>query len=397
MQKNIEAAGIELVWGGVEKCVGVIPDITIIIPAYNVAEYVEECICSALSACEGLCSEIIIINDGSKDKTHDVIMAFLDIRRPVFTRYYMQENSGISAVRNTGVRLSSGRFISFLDSDDLLSGLAIKKAYDFAVDNNCDLVFGRSIVFDSKTHAVYPFYDDWAWGGLLKGRPSRVISRGEDPSIFFLEPNPCYRLVRRELFSGGQLDFPVGRFFEDPPVHYKMLALSSRVGLIDIPYYWYRVGRPGKTTTDRSMRRYHILDVANETLKTLSEMSLSAKEGAAVVYGLTRITWWCGLMVQPVHRKDFFEKACIIFARETPIEWAKSFFLQRLPEDISYIVGGALLDGDKDRLVNLSYGRKQPLKTAFTLLKIGRIDLIRQRIVKVKHSFWLRIRNAQSC
>ena len=71
----------------------------------------------------------------------------------------------------------------------------------------------------------------------------------------------------------------------------------------------------------------------------------------------------------------------------------KKLFSTRLPEDLSYIVGGALLDGDKDRLVNLSYGRKQPLQTAFALLKIGRIDLIRQRIVKFKHSFWVRIRN----
>jgi glycosyltransferase involved in cell wall biosynthesis len=396
MNKNIETEGIELVWGSNDKYVGEAPDVTIIIPAYNVAEYVVECICSALSACEGLSSEIIIINDGSKDETHDVIMAFLGIRKPPVTRYYMQENAGISAVRNAGVRLSSGKFISFLDSDDLLSGLAITKAYDFAVENNCDLVFGRSIVFDSKTHNVHPFYDDWAWRNLLNGRSSRVISRGQDPSIFFLEPNPCYRLVRRELFSGGQLDFPVGRFFEDPPVHYKMLALSSRVGLIDIPYYWYRIGRPGKTTTDRSMRRYHIIDVADETLKTLPKMDLSVQEGAAVVYGLTRITWWCGSMVQPVQRNDFFEKACLVFARETPIPWAKYFFVQQLPEDFSYIVGGALLEGNKDRLVDLSYGRKQPLTTALTLLKKGRLDLIRKRIVNIKHGFWFRIRNLRT-
>jgi glycosyltransferase involved in cell wall biosynthesis len=356
------------------------PDVTLIIPVFNVDAYVEQCLASVFSAAGRLNIELIIIDDGAEDASAVVIKQVLEQRQPTGTLFLTKANEGISATRNLGVKLSTGRYIGFLDSDDLLTAGAIEQAWYFAEDNNCDVVLGRSQVFDSKAHYVFPFYDDWAWCRLLAGSSSRVVSTHEEPALFYLEPNSNYRLIKRELFAEGHLEFPLGLVFEDPPVHYKMLAKSSRVGLMNYPYYWYRVSRPGKITAERSLRRYHILDVSSQTLAELPAFNLTAAEGAAVLYGLIRIAWWCGTMMHPEHRPEFYEKACRIFSNEVPQGWVSAYPNQLLPDDLHYLVGSALLSGDADRLINLSYGRKQPVRSAYLLLKMGRMDLIINRL-----------------
>ena len=88
--------------------------ISIIIPAYNCAEYIDKAISSALSQV-GVRCEIIVVNDGSPDATDDAVQPYLD--RII---YLKQENRGLSAARNAGFRASSGDFVCFLDADDLL-------------------------------------------------------------------------------------------------------------------------------------------------------------------------------------------------------------------------------------------------------------------------------------
>ena len=91
-----------------------IPKVSIVIPAYNHERYVGEAIQSALDQ-TFLDFELIIINDGSKDRTEDEILRFKDKR----IRYYFQENRGLSATLNRGIELARGEYFSFLPSDDL--------------------------------------------------------------------------------------------------------------------------------------------------------------------------------------------------------------------------------------------------------------------------------------
>lgn len=363
------------------------PDVSLIVPAYNVAHYVEECLTSAFAALHGILAEVIIVNDGSTDGTHDVIMSVLARNWPCELLYIKQKNAGVSAARNLGLNLAKGEYIGFLDSDDLLMAGVVKDAVDFARHNACDVVMGRTLVFDSKTHDVYPFYDDWAWDRLLGGSVSKVVSRHGNPDLFYLEPNPNYRLISRKLFESGRLRFPEGRFFEDPPVHYEMLASSTRVGLMDIPYYWYRVARPGKTTADRSRKRFDILAVAAETIEKLASAELTDREGAAVLYGLIRIAWWCGTMLPSDLRHEFYGKACEIFSSMPPSAWVAAYPGQKLPEDIYYLIGSALLSGDRSRLIGLAAGRKDPVRSAYLLLRAGRLDLLMARAKRILVNF----------
>ncbi len=356
------------------------PEATLIIPVYNVAPYLEECLAGVLATAITVNLEIIIIDDGSTDDSGQRVADVLAEQQPARTLFLKQSNQGLSAVRNLGASLASGGYIGFLDSDDLISAGAMRRMLDFARENTCDVVLGRSLVFDSRSDTVTPFYDDWAWARLLAKAPARVVSRHEDATLFFLEPNANYRLIRRDFFIGNELNYPVGKLFEDPPVHYTMLAKAARIGLLDVPYYWYRVNRPGKITAERSQRRFDILDVARETFGKLSKMDVTADEGGAILYGLTRIVWWCGAMTLPEQRREYFTQACSTFMNHAPPAWIARFGALRFPDEILHLVMGGLMRNEVNRLVRLSFGQRAPFKSIFFLIKIGRKDLIVRRL-----------------
>lgn len=368
------------------------PEATLIIPVYNVADYLEECLASVFSNAATVELEVIIIDDGSTDDSGRLVADILAGRQPAETLYLRQGNQGLSAVRNRGVSLATGDFIGFLDSDDLLTAGGIRALLDFARSNGCDLVLGKSLVFDSLSHAVHPFYDDWAWWGLLHGASSRVVSRNEEPGLFFLEPNANYRLVRRDLFSRHDFSYPVGRLFEDPPVHYKMLAKANRIGLVAIPYYWYRINRPGKITAERSQRRFDILEVARQAFAEMRETDITAAAGGAIVYGLSRIVWWCGTMTLPEHRESFFREASAVFAEHAPSTWVTSFGSLWFPDEIQHLVVAALMREQVDLLIRLSHGRRQPLRSLALLLRAGRSDLVVRRLREMAKPVLSRLR-----
>jgi glycosyltransferase involved in cell wall biosynthesis len=105
------------------------PLVSIIVPCYNQGKYVDQAILSALNqSWENL--EVIVVNDGSADNTHDVCLRFKSII------YISQENKGLSSARNVGFSRSSGEYIIFLDADDWLQPEAITINYKFLEDNS---------------------------------------------------------------------------------------------------------------------------------------------------------------------------------------------------------------------------------------------------------------------
>lgn len=359
------------------------PEATLVIPVYNVAEYLEDCLSSVFATAKSVDLEVIIIDDGSTDSSARQISEFLDNHKPQRTVFIWQPNRGLSSVRNRGVSLATGDYVGFLDSDDMISVGTMRTLLDFARMNNCEIVLGKSLVFDSKSDKVFDFYDAWVWDRMLGGASTRVISKHEEPALFFLEPNANYRLVRKDMFERYDLNYPEGYYFEDPPVHYRMLSSANRIGLVKTPYYWYRVNRPGKITAERSHRRFDIITVARETLIILSPLDVTPMEGGAILYGLTRIVWWCGCMTLPEHRQQFIEQACDVFMRHAPPAWVLCFGHLHFPDEIIYLVLGALLRGKRQRLLSLSYNKRKPISTFFFLLTIGRKDVVVRRLRKL--------------
>jgi len=165
----------------------VVPRVSVVIPTYNYARYVPEAIDSVLAqSFEGL--EVIVVDDGSTDRTAEILRAFGGQLRDI-----RQEHRGLSAARNTGIRAARGQYVAFLDSDDLwLPEKVSLQVARLDAEPEVGLVYGEALFFDDSTPATLTPHSHF--GPHPSGRIlSWLVRQNVIPS-----PTP---MVRRELFE----------------------------------------------------------------------------------------------------------------------------------------------------------------------------------------------------
>jgi glycosyltransferase involved in cell wall biosynthesis len=118
-------------------------DISIIIPTYNYGSYIAECLESVINSFADN-DEIIVVDDGSTDNTKSVVMSFQEPR----LAYHFQENAGASTARNNGFSYSKGRYVMFLDADDLLGQGQLSAMRNAAENNSGRAVYGPWVRFE---------------------------------------------------------------------------------------------------------------------------------------------------------------------------------------------------------------------------------------------------------
>ena len=115
--------------------------ISVIIPAYNVEQYLDQCIDSILH--QNIDLEIIVINDGSTDKTGDTAERYLINNKNI--KVVHQAHSGPSTARNKGLDITESEYIAFIDSDDWIAKNSLLNLYNAASKNKADMVMGNMV------------------------------------------------------------------------------------------------------------------------------------------------------------------------------------------------------------------------------------------------------------
>lgn len=176
-------------------------DVSVIVPVYNAASFLEQCIGSLATQRTQRRFEIIAVNDGSTDNSAEVLQALSE----KYTRLKIiaQENGGISAARNTGIENACGRYLSFVDNDDFVAPGFIDTLVDAAEKNNADFVKCGYRVFDCGEQAyINQVFDaDTVVHGALN-----ETSASYNGFVW-----GC--LFHRSLFE--HIRFPVGFWYED--------------------------------------------------------------------------------------------------------------------------------------------------------------------------------------
>lgn len=126
------------------------PLISVIIPVYNTEKYIERCVNSVLSQTMKKI-EIILINDGSTDKSSEILNKY-HIERKI--KVISTKNNGVSAARNLGIKNSSGEFIYFLDSDDFIDKDALKKLYETLKIDKTSIAIGAFFVKSNEINMI---------------------------------------------------------------------------------------------------------------------------------------------------------------------------------------------------------------------------------------------------
>lgn len=201
-------------------------DLTIIIPAYNISTYIEECIESVLSQKTAYTYELIIVDDGSTDDTLEKISKYLTNNN---IQLIKQQNSGQSAARNKAISISKGRYLMFVDGDDILLPNSINVLMKGSEDGS-DIVEGN-----------YVWFTDIITQDMINDSVTKQLIKSYSKEPKFVLTSTGYswaKIYRRELWE--TLRFPEGYIFEDVITKFILRRKANQVKFIGVPVYGYR-------------------------------------------------------------------------------------------------------------------------------------------------------------
>lgn len=177
--------------------------------------------------------EVILVNDGSTDSSRDICVEYKEKWGNVIL--IDKENGGLSDARNRGTEVATGEYICYVDSDDWLAPGAIDKLYQFALNNDCEIVQGG---FYYAYHDHLEFDDRC----LAEDAPPFVLNRVEAMSRL-LDNTVVMNFAWGKLYKLDLVKkhkFPVGKFFEDSYWQHHVIHETNRYGVIPAPLYYYR-------------------------------------------------------------------------------------------------------------------------------------------------------------
>lgn len=217
--------------------------LSVIIPVYNVADFLEQCVTSVLRQdIPAESYEVILVNDGSTDESPAVARA-LERRHPGLI-VVDRPNGGLAAARNTGMEYATGRYLWFVDSDDYIAENILGALLHAAeADNPALLLFGMALgagrdgSYRSLSRCPLPP------GRLFTGRGA--VERG------FIPASACGALYRRSFLAREGLRFNPAAYREDVEFTGRVICVASRVLYLPLTAYYY-YERPGSITTDVS-------------------------------------------------------------------------------------------------------------------------------------------------
>ena len=214
-------------------------DISIIVPVFNVAEFVASCLDSIRLQSFDREFEVILIDDCSTDESGEICRRYCQ-QNPGFVFLQNPENRGVSAARNRGLDTARGRYFMFVDPDDLLPLDALALLHQAAESTSSDIVKGNNTIFDSSSEKAAR-YD--------VPRPRQVRGDRVLTTLFehrFVRGHPWGKLFRRDRL--GEFRFPPGiRMAQDLFYCSEVFARADSLYLLDRNVYRYRNRETGST------------------------------------------------------------------------------------------------------------------------------------------------------
>jgi len=221
------------------------PTISVIIPVYQVKDYLAECLDSVFAQDETFSDfEVVCVDDGSTDGSADILKQYAskDPRLRIIT----QENSGLSAARNTGIEAARGRYVMFLDSDDMLTPDALATVASAFAESDAEIVTFAAYLYPEGTH------DEWL-EQLFTLRD--VTYQGFSPQLMFEENAQPYvwrtaYSTRFLLRTGLRFDSTVA-YGEDAVFMFLAYPQAACTRIIPAKLYYYRLKREGSLMATR--------------------------------------------------------------------------------------------------------------------------------------------------
>lgn len=224
--------------------------ISIVVPVYNVEKYLEECLDSLLKL--EIEKEVIVVNDGSKDKSSEILKRYENMNLDNFL-VIDKENEGLSEARNVGMRVAKGEYIYFIDSDDFIDPIKFEKMYNEGVKNKADIIAGSGVYYydSGKSESIKRGQRLWgAYGGEIENILFYLLSKKNYETVVWLN------IYKRDLLERNSLSFEKGYLHEDEIFTPRALFYAKSI-YIDLDEFYYYRQREGSIVSSKG-RKYYI-------------------------------------------------------------------------------------------------------------------------------------------
>lgn len=288
-------------------------DLSIIIPMYNVEDYVFETL-NSMRGVHKFKVELILVDDGSTDNTLDIAKDWAT-KNAIDCRIISKENEGPSIARNIGIKEARGNLITFFDSDDIALSYLYNDIIETMYSHGVDFCIFRGGSFDHSTQRVHEFPDYYVWDRIMEGAEFKVLTLHQEPRIARLEPSAVVRVFKKEFLVANEIEFPKNLFFEDVLFHSKCILNAKKVALLDKTLLLYRVNRDGQTTSLFGKKREDILKIVDAIIDDYDKKQVADYVWANLFGLLSRMIVWCSENCAFADKPFFVKEATRILNR----------------------------------------------------------------------------------
>ena len=287
--------------------------VSVIVPFYNVENYIRKCLTSLINQTLQEI-EILIVNDGSKDGSKEIVNEFIQ-KHPDKMKYFEKENGGLSDARNYAIPYATGEYIAFLDSDDYIEPTMYEKMYKKAVEEKADMV-ECDFVWEYPEKSIISSTDTYE-GKKQMLLNARVVAWN--------------KLIKRQLLQETKVIFPKGYRYEDVEFFYQLLPFIEKVAFVKEPFIHY-VQREDSISNTQNERTIELLDVLDHVITYYKERDLYEEYQEELEYIYARYIF-CSSLFRMVMisdkkvKKDILKRAWNRLQIQFP-NWKKNRYLK---------------------------------------------------------------------
>jgi len=250
--------------------------VSIIVPVFNVESYLEKCINSLINQNLGKQNyEIIAVNDGSTDNSLSVLKRIKQNNKDIILNILSQKNQGLSGARNSGIDIAKGKFIVFVDSDDVLLPNILKDIISLAQDNELDILeFGASGITESGKITF-----------TAKSTSHNEILTGENylATISYLG-SACNKVYNLNFLNKNRLRFMPHVYIEDIEFNTRAVFLSNKIMATDIVAAHFLKRDGSITRTSNFLKRKKMIYDIHKVITSINDFNESKITDSSVAY-----------------------------------------------------------------------------------------------------------------
>lgn len=259
------------------------PKVSVIVPVYNVEEYLERCLDSLVNqTLKDI--EIIIVNDGSTDGSKEKIQKYINTYKNIV--YLEKKNGGLSSARNYGIPYAKGEYIGFVDSDDYVELTMYEKMYNKAIEEKSDMVECDFI---------------WEYPNKKREDIGKVYSSKKE-AIIEARVVAWNKIIKKDIIEKTKITFPEGLRYEDIEFFYKIVPYLDKISFVKETLVHY-VQRESSIANTQNERTGEIFKIWENVLNYYIENNIFNEYRSELEYSYTRILL-CSSLKRIIKVKD---------------------------------------------------------------------------------------------